>query len=91
MDVNNAAKDRWKTVSRVVSITSYDKTSPLNSPKLRRRLDSLIGPKMERRSSSLSSDNTTETLSELFSRIATEERKQAGKPCRGTECHDVLE
>ena len=64
-------------MSKVVSLTDEDKTSPLNSPKLRRRLDSLIGSKPVRRSSSLC-DHTTDTLSELFSRIATEERKQAG-------------
>ena len=64
-------------MSKVVSLTDEDKTSPLNSPKLRRRLDSLIGSKPVRRSASLC-DHTTDTLSELFSRIATEERKQAG-------------
>ena len=77
MTTNNPAKERWKTMSKVVSLTDEDKTSPLNSPKLRRRLDSLIGSKPVRRSSSLC-DHTTDTLSELFSRIATEERKQAG-------------
>ena len=77
MTTSNPAKERWKTMSKVVSLTDEDKTSPLNSPKLRRRLDSLIGSKPVRRSSSLC-DHTTDTLSELFSRIATEERKQAG-------------
>ena len=77
MTTNNPAKERWKTMSKVVSLTDEDRTSPLNSPKLRRRLDSLIGSKPVRRSSSLC-DHTTDTLSELFSRIATEERKQAG-------------
>ena len=79
-DINNAAKERWKIVSRVVSTTSScEKTSPLNSPKLRRRLDSLRGNKPERRNSIISEDSTSETLSELFSRIATEERKQSGE------------
>ncbi len=64
-------------MSKVVSSSSYEKTSPLNSPKLRRRLDSFIGSKVERQNS-ITSEVTTETLSELFSRIATEERKQSG-------------
>ena len=64
-------------MSKVVSSSSYEKTSPLNSPKLRRRLDSFIGAKVERQNS-INSEVTTETLSELFSRIATEERKQSG-------------
>lgn len=64
-------------MSKVVSSSSYEKTSPLNSPKLRRRLDSFIGSKVERRDS-ICYESTTETLSELFSRIATEERKQSG-------------
>ena len=80
LDINNAAKERWKIVSRVVSTTSScEKTSPLNSPKLRRRLDSLRGNKVERRNSIISEDSSTETMSELFSKIATEERKQSGK------------
>jgi len=76
LDINNVAKERWKIVSKVVSSSSFEKTSPLNSPKLRRRLDSLTRSKVERRNSIIS-ESTTETLSELFSRIATEERKQS--------------
>ena len=87
LDINNAAKERWKIVSRVISNTSScEKTSPLNSPKLRRRLDSLRGNKVERRSSTISEESSTETLSELFSKIATEERKQSGNTFLVTTC-----
>ena len=78
MEINDVPKERVKIVTRAASITSEEKISPLHSPKLGRRLDSLNSPKLTRRNSSFS-ENTTETLSDLFSIIATEERKQAGK------------
>ena len=67
---NNTAKERWKLLSRAMSISSNENTSPLSSPKLGLRRDSFP---------TSFSENTSETLADLFSMIATEERKQAGK------------